>query len=197
MKPNKRLYAANALIHCSGFRLFWTIVLWLISAATGSAQCPGFGPFQTSGNLPLGLLPAGTLSEVSGVVASRQHPGVLWVHDDSDFGPDLIAIRLDGTLVQQYRLVGVGSEDWEDISIGPGPEPGRDYIYIADIGDNNGNRASVAMYRIPEPGARGPGLARSGGVPRRGPALRLSIPRRGPAQRRHSACSRWTDWQTV
>ena len=49
--------------------------------------------------------------------------------------------------------------DFEDISIGPGPEGlnGPDYIYVGDIGNNwDGhcrgiNADDYVVYRIPEP----------------------------------------------
>src|SRR5687767_740050 len=41
------------------------------------------------------------LTEVSGVVASRAQPGLLWVHDDSGTGAILFAIDLQGHLLAQ------------------------------------------------------------------------------------------------
>jgi hypothetical protein len=120
-------------------------------AAAAAAQCPSFGPYYPTGTLPTGLLPAGTLSEVSGMVASRQQPGVLWVHDDSGHGPIVVGIRSDGSLVQQYTLTNAPSVDWEDIALGPGPLAGRDYLYLADCGNNNLNRTSFSLVRIAEP----------------------------------------------
>ncbi|MEO8376186.1 MAG: hypothetical protein ABI579_00830, partial [Candidatus Sumerlaeota bacterium] len=48
-------------------------------------------------------------------------------------------------------LSGATATDWEDIAVGPGPTPGISYIYIADTGNNNFNRTTVRVYRIPEP----------------------------------------------
>ena len=48
-------------------------------------------------------------------------------------------------------MSGALPRDWEDICIGPGPEAGSDYLYIADIGDNFSNRNKKIIHRIKEP----------------------------------------------
>ena len=52
----------------------------------------------------MGIIEQPGLTEVSGVVASWQHPGTLWVHDDSGSGADLYAI--DGETAAFYDLGG-------------------------------------------------------------------------------------------
>jgi hypothetical protein len=49
------------------------------------------------------------------------------------------------------KLKGVFNRDWEDMAIGPGPEPGKTYLYIADIGDNLGIFPTKVIYRFEEP----------------------------------------------
>jgi hypothetical protein len=41
-------------------------------------------------------------------------------------------------------------EDWEDVALAPCPA-GGDCLYVADIGDNDAERPSVTVYRVPEP----------------------------------------------
>jgi hypothetical protein len=48
-------------------------------------------------------------------------------------------------------VTGAKAVDWEDLAAGPGPETGRSYLYIGDIGDNDEERAQITVYRIPEP----------------------------------------------
>ncbi|HPG00350.1 MAG TPA: hypothetical protein PLE77_09780 [Kiritimatiellia bacterium] len=91
------------------------------------------------------------LNELSGLAASRQNPGVLWVHNDSGDLPRLFAITPSGALLGTYTLAGAEAVDWEDIAIGRDPASGVDYLYVGDIGDNPATRASVAVYRVPEP----------------------------------------------
>jgi hypothetical protein len=129
-----------------------TPALLLLAAGAAGAQCVTFGPFQMTGRLPMGVPPAGTLTEVSGLEASRQNPGVLWVHDDGAFGSTIVAaLRADGALAQLYQLAGVTNTDWEDVALGPGPDPGRDYLWLADTGDNQVVRTGIALIRVAEP----------------------------------------------
>jgi hypothetical protein len=83
--------------------------------------------------------------ELSGIAASRRNPGVWWVHNDSGSSPRVFAVGDDGRDLGEFTLSGATATDWEDIAVGPGPRHG------GDIGDNNANRASVAVYRVPEP----------------------------------------------
>lgn len=111
-----------------------------------------YGPFVTRGALPQGLLPPRTAVETSGMAASRHNPGILWIHDDgAGGGPQAIAIRTDGTLAQQYTLTGVTNRDWEEIALGPGPTPGREYLYLADTGNNSLTYTSFKLVRVAEP----------------------------------------------
>ncbi len=111
-----------------------------------SATCPRFKP-----PTELGRITDGRLSELSGLVASRRQAGVLWVHNDSGAEPILYALDRNGTLLAEVTIAGADAVDWEDIAIGPGPQAGLDYIYIADIGDNRRRRSQVTLYRLPEP----------------------------------------------
>jgi hypothetical protein len=94
-----------------------------------------------------------SLVEISGVAASRAHPGVLWVHNDSGGEPSVTALSETGADLGTYAVPGAEATDWEDIAAGPGPEPGRHYLYIGDIGDNGEARDSVQVHRVPEPDA--------------------------------------------
>jgi hypothetical protein len=58
---------------------------------------------------------------------------------------------VDGTLLGTYRLGTGFVQDAEDIAIGPGPSPGEDYLYLADIGDNNSVRSNIVVKRVLEP----------------------------------------------
>lgn len=95
------------------------------------------------------------LSELSGLVASRAHPGVLYAQSDSG-GPVIYAMGVTGTLLGTFTFSDVKAIDWEDISVGPGPGSGS-YIYVGDIGDNAARegggtpRSDIIVYRLPEP----------------------------------------------
>ena len=89
--------------------------------------------------------------EVSGVVASRSHPGVLWGVTDRSGDVPLLAFGLDGEDLGEYSIEGVEHRDWEDVAVGPGPDATRSYLYVGDIGDNEADRPSVSVIRVAEP----------------------------------------------
>ena len=99
----------------------------------------------------LGLLEYKEINESSGIVASRATPGMYWTHNDSGDGPFLYAFDARGAHRGVWRVTGATARDWEDIAAGPGPDQGKQYLYIGDIGDNTGTRREVTVYRVPEP----------------------------------------------
>ncbi len=120
---------------------------FLLSAAPADgAGCPVFGSPTV-----MGTVGSMAIAETSGLVASRKNPGVLWVHNDSGDSARVFALSTDGALLAIYNLTDASATDWEDIALGPGPEPGTDYLYIADIGDNGKTRPFVTVYRVAEP----------------------------------------------
>lgn len=100
------------------------------------------------------------MKEMSGLVASRRQPGIFWTHNDSGNAARIYAFRYanaEFTMVGSYSLTGpkVGNVDWEDVSIGPGPD-GLDWIYVADIGNNgqkriNSGSGALRIHRFREP----------------------------------------------
>lgn len=84
------------------------------------------------------------------MVASRKNKGVLWTHNDES-PPCLYALSQQGKYLGIYTLNGARNRDWEDIAIGPGPDPNVDYLYVGDIGDNSSKHKYVTIYRVPEP----------------------------------------------
>src|SRR2546429_5362184 len=79
------------------------------------------------------------IDEASGVIASRQYPGVFWTHNDGADGV-LYAIRRDGSLISRAEL-DVKVHDWEDIAI---DEKGN--LYVADTGNNENQRKTIAVH---------------------------------------------------
>ena len=92
-----------------------------------------------------------SVSESSGLVASRSKPGAYWTHNDSGDGPFIYAFDNRGDSLGVFRVTGAQARDWEDISIGPGPQPNKSYLYIGDIGDNDKERSEIVVYRVAEP----------------------------------------------
>lgn len=96
-----------------------------------------------------GLLIDPQLDEISGLAASRRHPGVLWLHDDGDNPARLFAIDTRGRRQATFRVEGVPKTDWEDIAAFE--LDGRRYLMIADVGDNGGLRRSLQLHVFEEP----------------------------------------------
>src|SRR6185369_7731999 len=92
-----------------------------------------------------------SIIESSGLVASRTRPGAYWTHNDSGDGPFIYAINTLGDTLAGFRVAGANARDWEDISIAPGSQPNKSYLYIGDLGDNSEARSDIAVYRVPEP----------------------------------------------
>jgi hypothetical protein len=98
----------------------------------------------------VGTITSSSLREVSGIVDSRAHADVFWVHNDSGEAARFFAISHEGALLGTFPLAGASSVDWEDAAIGPKPGGGA-FLYFADIGDNPGSRSSITIYRTDEP----------------------------------------------
>ena len=91
------------------------------------------------------------IEESSGLIASRTSPGCYWTHNDAGNEAVIYAFDSNGRRRGVWRVTGATSEDWEDISAGPGPKPDTNYLYIGDIGDKSVSRSQITIYRIPEP----------------------------------------------
>ncbi|WP_107038419.1 hypothetical protein [Brumimicrobium mesophilum] len=100
-----------------------------------------------------GILNHPTLTEASGLAVSRSNPSALWSHNDSGHPNRLYAVGDKGQNLGYFFITGAGSRDYEDICIGAGPENGTNYIYLADIGDNDAQYGYIVVYRIKEPDA--------------------------------------------
>ncbi len=104
-------------------------------------------PWQAAMDWPHSArIKSAAISESSGLVASRRHPGVFWTHNDSGNSPAIFAIKADGTVLGRYRIKGAKNVDWEDIAIDD-----AGHLYIGDVGDNFGRHKSRTIYKIVEP----------------------------------------------
>ncbi|MEO0332433.1 MAG: hypothetical protein AAF223_12225, partial [Bacteroidota bacterium] len=80
-------------------------------------------PRSTTFSKPIdqGEVKYSAISEASGIVASRNNPGILWTHNDSGHEPKIYAIDTSGEIAGEWVIAGATNRDWEDIAIGPGP----------------------------------------------------------------------------
>jgi hypothetical protein len=93
------------------------------------------------------------LKEVSGLVASRSNPGYLWVHNDGGNPAELYLVDLALNVRLTCVFPDAENRDWEDIAIGPGPDPNKTYLYLGDIGDNQERKPFKTIFRFEEPRA--------------------------------------------
>ncbi|OJW72958.1 MAG: PE-PGRS family protein [Spirosoma sp. 48-14] len=93
----------------------------------------------------------GLIDEASGIADSQTIDGHLWVEEDSGNPPQLNLLSHAGKLIGRLPVPGVVNRDWEDLAIGPGPQVGISYLYVADIGDNSGGNGENYIYRLAEP----------------------------------------------
>jgi len=99
--------------------------------------------------------PIGTVEprlwEASGLAASIANPGLLWTLNDSGNPAEVYLIDTTAQIRMVCRLANVANRDWEDIVIGPGPDSTKNYLYVADIGDNRAVYPTKILYRFEEP----------------------------------------------
>ena len=132
----------------------WMIFICVVvtfSATTSYSADSGTPDIKFLRGRQVGKVQTELIKEASGIAASRKNTGVLWLHNDSGDSARIYAVSKEGKLLRICRIEGGRCRDWEDIAIGPGPDKGRDYLYIGDIGDNGARHKSVTIYRVPEP----------------------------------------------
>jgi len=122
------------------------LVLLLLSVGWWALESAGSKPGVRTGRVH-----TDNLTEISGIALSRKNKDVIWAHNDSGDEARVFALGTDGGLLGIFRLEGAWAIDWEDIAIGPGPSKDRDYLYVADTGNNDLSRRTVTVYRVLEP----------------------------------------------
>ena len=90
------------------------------------------------------------ISESSGLALSTRQPGLVYTVNDSGNAPVVYVVALGtGRVVGTARLSGVDAVDPEALAIGT-----DERLYVADIGDNDAGRGTVALYALDQPSRR-------------------------------------------
>ncbi len=132
---------------------------WLVGTVYAQ-NCPQFAAPVVTGRLP-----DSRWTDISGLAASRQNPGVFWFHNDGGPGTsgsgDFFAVDREGRLFAEFRLDAVntlqargeGRVDIEDVAVGPAGPDGDTYLYLGDIGGNlySTSRNELRIFRVREP----------------------------------------------
>ncbi|MCF7918940.1 MAG: carboxypeptidase-like regulatory domain-containing protein [Candidatus Cloacimonetes bacterium] len=119
-------------------------LVFLLSLLNISGSVISFGP-----RLDRGLIQNNELAEISGLALSGWDSDVLWTHNDSGSENAIYALNTSGVHLAKYYLTGINFRDMEDIA--SGELNGLHYLFLADIGDNNGTYNNIYIYRILEP----------------------------------------------
>lgn len=138
--------------------------LWMSLAQAGTdGRCAAWGGLEE-----LGQIARPDLDELSGLAASPSQ-GALWAHNDSGGGTTLYALDTAGGDLGAFAVRGAQNVDWEDIAAAPCGD-GCACLYLGDLGDQEGAREEVQVWRVDEPELDGP--ARTA----RAEAIALSYP---------------------
>jgi Secretion system C-terminal sorting domain len=127
---NKIVFAQNG---CTDYRA----INYNASAIINDGSCVyGYTPINLTPKFVLDSL----ISETSGLEFCN---GDLWTHNDSDNPNKIFSIDTNTGLVKQsVTIANATNKDWEDITSDSA------YFYIADIGNNLGNRTNLCFYNI-------------------------------------------------
>jgi hypothetical protein len=94
------------------------------------------------------------IGEASGIARGIASPGVVYVQNDSGDSARFFALDArTGATLATYTVPGATNVDWEDIAVAR-DRRGVPSVWLADIGDNDANRAEVRVYRVDEPHVR-------------------------------------------
>ncbi len=127
------------------------LIICLLFVPLTACQSESVDPIQFSTEPTMTKIDAGQIDEASGIADSRSMPGTLWVEQDSGNPAELTLLGYDGHVRGKLSIPNATNRDWEDISIGPGPQANVNYLYIAEIGDNAAQYGQYTVYRLPEP----------------------------------------------
>jgi hypothetical protein len=134
------------------FLLRIPLILLLFVSFWGCCKySPGETPVKFASVPVAERIAPGIIDEASGIADSKANTGYLWVEQDSGNPNDIILLSYSGAVIKKINIRSAVNRDWEDLAIANGPTAGINYLYIADIGDNNKVYSQYSIYRLPEP----------------------------------------------
>lgn len=107
----------------------------------------GKTPFSVG--IDKGILQNEAITEASGLAASRNNKGLFWTHNDSKDASRLFLFDENGRDKGTFYIENATNRDWEDLEVVI--INNTSYIYVADIGDNDGEHNKKYIYRVKEP----------------------------------------------
>lgn len=91
------------------------------------------------------------IAESSGLAISRRQRGVFWTHNDSGDTARIFSFNAAGQQLGICRLMGAHAVDWEDMC--SFERNGKNWLLLADVGDNGKRRKAYELYLCEEPPA--------------------------------------------
>jgi hypothetical protein len=141
------------MITCNSLLFRVQLIIFLFIPFMGCRKEGGGGnPPVKFASVPVSkMIQPGIIDEASGIADSKANTGYLWVEQDSGNPNDIILLTYSGEVFKKINIRSSVNRDWEDLAIGNGPVAGTNYLYLADIGDNNKVFSRYTIYRFPEP----------------------------------------------
>jgi hypothetical protein len=96
-----------------------------------------------------GLINDAALEELSGLATSRSKTNVLWGLNDGGNPSELVVFSPDGKILGTHSAAPLKNIDWEDLA--STRIEGKNYLLIADTGDNGGLRETLFLHIFEEP----------------------------------------------
>lgn len=121
----------------------------MVAVAASAALIAASGQPETSAPEVSGIVLDEALSEISGLAVSRKYRNVLYAINDSGNPPQILALSPDGRLRGSFAIRNARNIDWEDLA--SFRRDGRNYLLVADIGDNGGLREKLDLWLVEEP----------------------------------------------
>ncbi len=96
-----------------------------------------------------GIVTDPALGELSGLAPSRSARDRYWAINDGGNGSRLLLVDGRGRVIRELAVEGAENIDWEDLASFRWRD--KNWLLIADTGDNAGERESVVLWLLPEP----------------------------------------------
>ena len=110
------------------------LFLFLLYSLVGLTECRSQEGFAFKKTL------AKELKEISGIARDGN---ALWAISDHG-NSEIFKLDLKGEIIQRVRVTNFTFQDVEAVTVD------KDYVYVGDIGDNDGNRTDRVIVRIPK-----------------------------------------------
>jgi hypothetical protein len=126
--------------------IFAFVIIITFTVIQSAFAQPLFYPAESRGEIE-----NSQINEASGLAVGINNPNMLWTHNDSGDKARLFLLDEYGHFKAEFTLPNNTNRDWEDIATGPGPDASKNYIYIAEMGDNKAVHELKYVFRFEEP----------------------------------------------